>query len=198
MQPVCTGEWMVTDDPREDIQFYEMLSLVKAVKSIGSGWFPLEISTDNIFAMQILNDDRLEPYINDLEGLINTGLYKEKYLVLYQKIMQLLQAQIIHSNGQWGWKDIEFKPLPREANFTSDFLANTVKVPGLCMITTPSENCQTIEPEYLHPLLNYIQAIDICYGFVKLHHAALQKRALFARKLKLGLLKSHEVPPDYE
>lgn len=197
LEPVCTGEHMVSDDPTEEIDFYELLTVERASQEMGPDWLPLEISTDNRFVIKILDDDRLRPHIHDMDALLQLNLYEKKYLVLYQSIMKSIDAQIVSSNGRRNWDHhISFTPLPREANFAADYLANSVKVNGTCKITRPRENMSIIDPDQLHFLLNHILGRDRTDGFVKMDHKAAVQRSDFAKRLKTAALKINEVPPE--
>lgn len=189
MEPLHTGEWMVTDTPSENIRFYGML-LLWALKEIGSSLFPLQISSDNTYIIDLLNDLRAQKHIHDLQKLIENAPYDEKYLIPYQKIMQLTEAQLIRSG--WTWNEVVFSPLPREANYTADFLANTIQTPGVSVIITPKLGKRSIEPEMPPPNLNHILTMDSTRGFIifcdetRLSREQLKQLALFASECKAG------------
>lgn len=79
MEAVCTGEVMFSKDLDYGARGYKMLIIASALKTIGgSTWFPLEISTDNAFVIDILRSDVLWDLRHDLESLYKTNLCSEK------------------------------------------------------------------------------------------------------------------------
>lgn len=165
MEPVHTGEWMITDNPSENIRFYEMLALLWGLKQIGSGCFPLVISSDNTYIIDLLTDFRVRKHVHDLQELAENTPYDVKYLILCQKIIQLIEAHLIRSG--WSWNEVLFSPLPREANYAADFLANTIQTPGVSVIITPKPGKRSIDTDMLHPILYHILTMDSTRGFPK-------------------------------
>lgn len=182
-----------------DIRGFKLLILAFALKSIGHRmWFPLEVSSDNAFIIEMLRSDALCERRHRLQSLYDTNLYDKELLWIYQKIMLTIEAQLIvspakESGERWGWKDVMFTPLPREANYAADYLANTIQVAGDWVITVPGPGRRYIKRQHIHELLLEILDRDVYSGFIhfpvpgRKTRADLKVLSVLARKFRRSI-----------